>query len=149
MEQFPTIGFSYSYLNPDNLQLPEAYVRDGVLAPARQAFKALVVGNTELLTVAGATRIAEIATEGLPVIFYGGVPTSLVGFNASGAAYVKAALESILELPNVHVTGAESLSWIRGGLGHQTADHGPRQLNMVYVLEEGRCERMRLCVRVQ
>ncbi len=60
-------GYSYQYLNPETLALPNAYVKNGILAPDSQSFRALIVRGTDAMTVLGAERIAQIARDGLPV----------------------------------------------------------------------------------
>ena len=101
-------GWSYEYLSPDNLVAePEAYVKDSVLAPERQAFKALILRGNDTLTVRGVQKVVDYAHEGLPIIISGGVPFNLSGYNASGSTYVKSALASI---NNVHQVPAENLS---------------------------------------
>lgn len=89
---------------------PEAYVKNRVLAPERQAFKALVLRGNDTLTVRGIQKVVEYAHEGLPIIFSGGMPFNLSGYNASGSAYVRSALASIADLNNVHQVPAEDLS---------------------------------------
>jgi hypothetical protein len=111
-------GWSYEYLSPDNLVAePEAYVSDGVLAPARQAFKALVLRGNDTLTVAGVEKLTEYAHQGLPIVISGGTPFNLSGYNASGSAYVKTALAALTELENVHEVPAENLSASLTSLG--------------------------------
>jgi hypothetical protein len=117
MSDFST-GWSYEYLSPDNLIAePEAYVSDGVFAPARQAFKALVLRGNDTLTVAGVEKLTQYAHEGLPVIISGGTPFNLSGYNISGPAYVKSALAALTDLKNVHEVPAENLSASLQSLG--------------------------------
>jgi hypothetical protein len=112
------IGWSYEYLSPDNLVAEsEAYVSDGVLAPARQAFKALVLRGNDTLTVAGVEKLAQYAHEGLPIVIAGGTPFNLSGYNASGTSYVKSALASLTQLENVHEVPAVNLSASLQSLG--------------------------------
>jgi hypothetical protein len=88
--------------------MADVYVENGILAPKKQGFKALIVRGKEDLTVLGAERIAQIARDGLPVIFSGGTPSNLVSFNASGTIYVRELLQGIRELDNVHEVAADS-----------------------------------------
>ena len=111
-------GWSYEYLSPDNLVAePEAYVSDGVFAPARQAFKALVIRGNDTLTVAGVEKLTQYAHEGLPIVISGGTPFNLSGYNVSGASYVKSALSALTTLENVHEVPAENLSVSLQSLG--------------------------------
>jgi hypothetical protein len=111
-------GWSYEYLSPDNLIAePEAYVADGVFAPTRQAFKALVLRGNDTLTIAGVDKLTQYAHEGLPIIISGGTPCNLSGYNASGTAYVKSALAALTNLDNVQQVPAENLSASLQSLG--------------------------------
>ena len=67
-------GYTYQYLSPDNLALPNAFVANGQLAPDAQSFSAFVVRANDSLTVDGVEKLAEFANAGLPIVFSGGVP---------------------------------------------------------------------------
>jgi hypothetical protein len=92
------IGYSYEYLSPDNFALPEAYVKDGVFAPNRQAFKAMVIRFNETTTQLGITKLVEYAQHGLPIVFLGGVPVGIANETRQG----------LLSLENVHVTSSNA-----------------------------------------
>lgn len=104
------LGYTYEYLSPDNFALPEAYVGNGVLAPNRQAFKALVIQSNQSLTTAGVTKLVEYAQNELPVIFYGGLPSSYSGYNPKAARSAAASLEKLRTLKNVHIVSDGSLA---------------------------------------
>jgi hypothetical protein len=91
-------------LSPDNFNLPEAYVTDGVFAPERQAFKALIIQADELITGLGVTMLSKYAQAGLPIIFYGGLPTNFEGCDQSGYTTANATISRLASLNNVHVT---------------------------------------------
>ena len=99
------LGFSYQYLSPDNFDLSLAQVRNKILAPEAQGFRAMVVRANDSLTVSGATKLAEFAHAGLPIVFSGGIPQSYLGTNQE-SALVKAqtSLNQTVSLSNVHVT---------------------------------------------
>lgn len=104
-------GFSYEYLSPDNFHLADAVVSDGVLAPQRQAFKALILRGNDTLTVAGTEKLVRWANEGLPIIVSGGLPQNLTGYDTGNStAYVRSALASIFDLDNVHVVPYDNLA---------------------------------------
>lgn len=103
-------GYSYEYLSPDNLFLDSATVVDSVLAPSRQAFKALVLRYNDTLTVGGVQKLVEYAQAGFPVIFSGGIPNNLTGYSEMGNAYVHSALAGISNLTNVHQVPYEGLA---------------------------------------
>jgi hypothetical protein len=81
-------------------------VSDGVLAPERQAFKALIIGANEILTGLGVTQLAKYAQAGLPVIFNGGLPSQFEGYNQTGAASANETISNMTSLQNVHVTSS-------------------------------------------
>ena len=110
-------GFTYNYLAPENFELPNAFVSNGVLDPNGQAYKALVVQGNASLTVAGAQKINEYAKTGLPIVFSGGVPTNVSGFAPSASAYVSSLFSDITSLPNVHQVGYEGLAQAMISLG--------------------------------
>ncbi|GAB7361969.1 hypothetical protein MBLNU230_g2006t1 [Neophaeotheca triangularis] len=110
-------GFTYEYLSPDNLLLPEAYVDDATLAPNRQAFKALILRQNDTLTVPGVEKLVDFAQAGLPIVFSGGLPQNLTGYNVAGTEYVRSALSSLLDLDNVHVVPFENLAASLANLG--------------------------------
>lgn len=104
------LGYTYEYLSPDNFALPEAYVSNGVFAPNRQAFKALVVQSSESLTIAGVAKLVEYAQNGLPLIFFGGLPSNYSGYNPKAANSAAASLEKLRSLKNVHIVSGGSLA---------------------------------------
>lgn len=107
---FLSAGYTYEYLSPDNFGLAEAYVSDGVLAPDRQAFKALIVRANDSLTLPGVEKLAEYANQGLPVILSGGIPTTVFGHDQSGNQNLTATIEGLTQLENVHVVPYEGLA---------------------------------------
>jgi hypothetical protein len=104
-------GFSYEYLSPDNFDLADAVINNGTLAPARQAFKALIIRGNDTLTVPGVTKLVQWANEGLPVVISGGLPQNLTGYDTgNNTAYVRSALAGILGLDNVHSVPYDNLA---------------------------------------
>ncbi|KAF2172380.1 hypothetical protein M409DRAFT_50088 [Zasmidium cellare ATCC 36951] len=110
-------GFSYEYLSPDNFHLPEAYVANGTFAPERQAFKALILRANDTLTVPGVQRLVEYAHQGLPIVFSGGVPQNLTGYNTTGTEYVRSTLATMTGLENVHIVPYDNLAASLTALG--------------------------------
>lgn len=74
----------------------------GVLAPQRQAYKALVVRANDSMTVRGAEMIAKVAHAGLPVVFSGGLPSYVASYEQGSSESVNRSLSSIRRLSNVH-----------------------------------------------
>jgi hypothetical protein len=96
-------GYAYGYLSPDNFQLPQAVVTDGVLALDGPAYRALIIRQNDTLTVDGVSKIAEFANAGLPIIVAGGFPAFFSPQNATAVAFVNTTLTSISTLPSVHI----------------------------------------------
>ncbi|RDW61638.1 hypothetical protein BP5796_11530 [Coleophoma crateriformis] len=77
-------GYAYEYLSPDNFDLQLATVTNGVLAAAGPAYQAMVIRGNDSLTVFGLEKLVEYAQQGLPIIFCGGLPSTLASYNESG-----------------------------------------------------------------
>ncbi|KAB2569280.1 hypothetical protein DBV05_g12046 [Lasiodiplodia theobromae] len=106
-----TLGYTYEYLSSNNLQEPEAVVQDGILAPSRQSFKALIFSNASAITPGGAAQVQNLAQAGLP-IFFVGATTNLtsIGQEAGAAAEVSSTISSLLSnnLANVHTVATSA-----------------------------------------
>ncbi|KAH8802586.1 hypothetical protein F5884DRAFT_738217 [Xylogone sp. PMI_703] len=104
-------GYSYEYLSPDNLAAPEASVNKKVLAIDGPAYKAMVIMSNATLTSNGILAVYSAAKDGLPVIFYGGIPASLFGTtNSSTSNAMQSVLREIQLLKNVQVIESGTLS---------------------------------------
>lgn len=68
------LGYTYSYLSPDNFGLSQVHVQDDILAPEGPAYRALVINSTSQLTVSAVDHIRRYAQMGLPVILNGADP---------------------------------------------------------------------------
>lgn len=68
-------GWSYNYLNSENLESPNAVVEQGVLAPDGPAWKAFVVESKSNLTLGAIASLRRFAESDLPIIFVGGSPS--------------------------------------------------------------------------
>lgn len=67
----------------------------------------MVVRANDSLTVQGATKLAQYARDGLPVIFSGGVPSAYLGTYGPGVVEnAQKQLESTTALSNVHLTNS-------------------------------------------
>lgn len=114
-------GYTYGYLDPETLASSEAVVKDGVLAPSKQAYKALIVRSSDTISsVRDADTLATLARAGLPMIFAGHSLPSLLGshHNKAGSAYVQQTLHSLRKLANVHhVPNEDGLCEVVASLG--------------------------------
>ena len=95
-------GYTYSYLNPNNLNSSRAYVSDGLLAPESPAYQALVLTTSENITLEAVSKIRQFADAGLMIIFDGGLPGYYASGNGSEKSTVNAALKSLQGSKNVH-----------------------------------------------
>ncbi|ERS95284.1 hypothetical protein HMPREF1624_08161 [Sporothrix schenckii ATCC 58251] len=112
-------GYTYGYLDPETLQGRDTVVQKGVLAPMKQAYKALIVRGSDVLTVQGADMLAKHARSGLRVVFAGEIPSYLGGHHdPAGHAYVNHTLRALRHLDNVHhVPREDGLSEVMESLG--------------------------------
>ena len=111
-------GYTYEYLSPDDFSLPNAYVKDGVLAPTEQAFKVLIVRGNDTLTSSGVSKLAQWAKQGLPVVFSGGLPSNISGYaSPSELSSIRATLSKLKSLHNVHVVPYDNLAGTLASLG--------------------------------
>jgi hypothetical protein len=101
-------GYTWNYLSPANLDLPSATIQDGALANDGPGYKAFLIDDQSAITVGAATHLAEYASAGLPIIFIGSIPSSTPGNNATGDAYVKSTVQSILSKNNVMTVATEA-----------------------------------------
>ena len=103
-------GFSYEYLSPDSSSFLEAEFSEGLLAPSQQAFKALVVRANDTLTVAGAQKLEQLACQGLPIFFSGGLPGTNSETVTAEASTLEATLSTLVTYDNVHIVPYEQLA---------------------------------------
>lgn len=106
-----TLGYTYEYLSSNNLQAPDAVVENGILAPNRQSFKALIFSNASAITPSGAAQVQTFASAGLP-IFFVGATTNLtsIGQEPGAAAAVTTTIAALLSsnLANVHTVATSA-----------------------------------------
>lgn len=78
-----TVGFTYDYLGPENLQ--NASVHDRILASQGPAYQALIFSNATQISNEAASKLKEFAEAGLPIFFVGNA--TFIGIrSADGAA---------------------------------------------------------------
>ncbi|KAL0777299.1 hypothetical protein CaCOL14_006817 [Colletotrichum acutatum] len=97
-------GWSYTYVSPDNFDLPHAYVEDGILAPQDAAYQAIVILGSQNLTQISISKLESFMKAGLPIIVAGSVlglyPSETQinpGHNSSNNALIQ-----LLNNTNVH-----------------------------------------------
>jgi alpha-L-rhamnosidase len=98
-------GFSYDFVSPDLLDLPQFKVNNGRLDVDGPAYKALIIHDQEAMTAHVVQRLSELANAGLKIVFVGDLP----GRNVSHAdqlrghsdADIGAGIAQLLLLPTV------------------------------------------------
>jgi hypothetical protein len=98
-------GFSYDFVSPALLNLPQATVTKGFLNVDGPAYKALVIPNATAMTMGTVERLKALASSGLVIVFVGEPPAR----NASHAdelrghsdADIRQAIEDLLKLSTV------------------------------------------------
>lgn len=103
-------GFSYEFLSPTLLALPNATVRQGRLEPSGPAYKAVVIDQQKDMPVRTARKVVSLARAGLPVVVVGEAParTPFYGDAEVGDAQVQAAMATLLGLPDVVAVSDDS-----------------------------------------
>ncbi|KAJ5954301.1 hypothetical protein N7501_008580 [Penicillium viridicatum] len=110
-------GYIYTYLSPDNLELPEASVDNGVLASQGPGIKAIVVTQDANITVSAIQRLKDYAAKGLPIILSGGTPQYYPISVDGGVDAFRTGLQELAYSRSVHTTGS-------GNIAKALASHG-------------------------
>ncbi|KLU89722.1 hypothetical protein MAPG_08691 [Magnaporthiopsis poae ATCC 64411] len=110
-------GWAYSYISPDNFDLPQATVRDGVLGPDGPAWKAIVVQSSQNLTLNAVSKLQQYAAAGLPVILSGGLPGFYAQKDGGTATDFSDLLLTLTSNPNVHQVAAGGVAAHLSSLG--------------------------------
>ncbi|KAF9873062.1 hypothetical protein CkaCkLH20_09572 [Colletotrichum karsti] len=120
-EDLVSQGWSYTYLSPDNFALPQAHVRDGLLAPDDARFKAMVVLGSQNLTYPSLLEITEFSKAGLPIILAGGTPVQYLSGSktANQTSSFDAAMKKFILLENVYQVDEGDIAAKLGSLGLQ------------------------------
>jgi hypothetical protein len=64
----------------------------------------LIVGSNETLTGLGVSKLLEYANSGLPIVFFGGLPSAFEGYDQPGYDSANATISELTPFTNVHVT---------------------------------------------
>lgn len=110
LQELLNVGYSYNILDETMLDLPAATVTGGVLAGRGPAYRALIVSQATILSVAAVRKLIGYAVAGLPVVLYNSPLTRVYGSNTArnndtALAQQVAALKS---LGNVSVASTEA-----------------------------------------
>ncbi|OQE77529.1 hypothetical protein PENNAL_c0060G11756 [Penicillium nalgiovense] len=103
-------GYIYTYLSPDNLELPEASVDNGVLASQGPGIKAIIVTHDANITVSAIQRLKGYAAKGLLIILSGGSAQYYPISNDGGVDAFNTGLQELASLKSVHTTGSGNIA---------------------------------------
>ncbi|KAJ5610735.1 hypothetical protein N7510_007454 [Penicillium lagena] len=112
-------GYTYEYLSPENFALENAYVSGGLLAPIRQAFKALVVRGNDTFTPDGVHHLVKYAKAGLPIIVSGPMDSKYATAKKAEIESANESFKNLLNYGNVHQVPYENLTRNIAALGIQ------------------------------
>ncbi|KAF9629124.1 hypothetical protein BFW01_g10327 [Lasiodiplodia theobromae] len=110
-------GWTYEYLTADNFHLPQAHVKDNVLAPDGPRYKALVLPESSNLTLEATLKLKSFAEAGLPIIFSGNAHGYYSSGNNSDRNSVESAISNLLESENVHSCESQHLVQLLSSIG--------------------------------
>jgi hypothetical protein len=113
-------GYSYDIFSTPSLFLPGSVVKGKVLIPAGPSYRAMILNSQRTISLQAAEKLIEYAQSGLPIIFYGQVPSRVHGVSGEMVtalagrkdtdADVAARMSTLLALPSVRkVTSTEAL----------------------------------------
>jgi len=96
-------GYSYDFIDPQALTVPEASSTPGMLYGPRVGYRALILDNEPSMPAAAARAILAMARRGLRVVVVGAPASSSAGFRDSVGQdrAVSSAMASLMSLPAV------------------------------------------------
>ncbi|KAJ5511212.1 Glycoside hydrolase family 2 N-terminal [Penicillium expansum] len=103
-------GYIYTYLSPDNLELPEASVHDGVFASQGPGIKTIIVTQDVNITVSAIHKLKDYAAKGLPVILSGGSAQYYPTSNDGGVEAFRAGLQELADSRGVRTTRSADIA---------------------------------------
>lgn len=98
-------GFSYDFVSPALLALPQTEARDGAIAPSGPGYRALLVPDARTISLADLARFETFAARGVRILFVGQLPQVSRSYAAvlpgETNTRVAATLARLLKLPGV------------------------------------------------
>lgn len=124
-------GFSYDFVTPALLTLPQAVVSQGALDKSGPAYKALIIHQTKALTMSTVKTLQGLSSNGLKIVFVGETPSGNASYadtlRGNSDALIQAAVSALLQAPNVrYVSDYAQVPAVLNGLGI-VADAQPGQ----------------------
>lgn len=109
-------GYTYEYLSPGNLELPEAVASDALLAPDGPAYQALMFLNQTKMTVGAARKVRDFAAAGVPILFVESSEFTSIGQKEGDALEVARLMSSLVSSGLPNVVTVSSFAEIEGAL---------------------------------
>ena len=78
-----SLGYNFDIIQPAFFELESAVVADGELFPETASYKAIIFDNEKVLPLATVQKLVEYAEAGLPMVFVGGMPTTIGEYEGS------------------------------------------------------------------
>ncbi|ETS86460.1 hypothetical protein PFICI_00288 [Pestalotiopsis fici W106-1] len=103
-------GWSYNYLNPNNLESSQAVVKDGVLASDGPAWTALIVESAANISLSAVASLKRLASAGLPVVFVGDNFNLYPDGQDANLTVFQQELETLQSYSNVYAAGEGELA---------------------------------------
>jgi hypothetical protein len=91
------------YISPENFELPQAIVQDGIFGPQGPAFKAMVLSQQNISLVA-TKQLEKYAMAGLRIVIVNDTLDYYPTRNSGDKSAVQNALEKLIRTENVHVS---------------------------------------------
>ncbi|OJJ85351.1 uncharacterized protein ASPGLDRAFT_1516059 [Aspergillus glaucus CBS 516.65] len=103
-------GYTYTYLSPENFNMTNARVANGILAPESPAYKAMVVTSYQNVTLDAVKQLQKFAQDGLPIILSGGLPGYYASSKSADGKAVSPALQTLKNTKNVYTVGTHEIA---------------------------------------
>lgn len=134
------MGYTYDYISPNAmLNNPKAVVKDGVLCPDGAGYQAMVLYDTEYLTLEGADLLLQYADAGLPIIVVGQTPSKVKGYGSHEQDYlIQEKMSALLAKENVtQIADDTTLSQTISDAGIiPSTDFAEKEQNLITVRRE-------------
>ncbi|WP_270739666.1 glycosyl hydrolase [Massilioclostridium coli] len=134
------MGYTYDYVSPNAmLNNPKAVVKDGVLCPNGAGYQAMVLYDTEYLTLEGADLLLQYADAGLPIVVVGQTPSKVKGYGNHGQDYlIQEKMATLLAKDHVvQISDDTTLSQTIADMGIvPSTDFAEKEQNLITVRRE-------------
>lgn len=134
------MGYTYDYVSPNAmLNNPKAVVKDGILCPNGAGYQAMVLYDTEYLTLEGADLLLQYADAGLPIVVVGQTPSKVKEYGNHGQDYlIQEKMATLLAKDHVvQISDDTTLSQTIADMGIvPSTDFAEKEQNLITVRRE-------------